>query len=70
MQFAQAGGTLPWEQLEREELGGQKLQGTHTAAKLFAVLQRRRMLKAFPLFHTVYDIAFQGRHPSSIVSDL
>ncbi len=63
-------GGASWEELEREELGGQKLQGTHTAAKLFQVLQRRGLVAAFPLFSAVYQIAFEGRHPSAIVKDL
>lgn len=69
-QAAQAGRPVGWEALEREELGGQKLQGTHTAAKLFDVLQRRGLVGAFPLFNAVYQIAFEGEHPSAIVRDL
>ena len=66
----QAGRPVGWEELEREELGGQKLQGTHTAAKLFDVLQCRGLVAAFPLFNAVYQIAFNGGHPSAIVRDL
>lgn len=69
-QAAQAGRPVGWEELEREELGGQKLQGTHTAAKLFDLLQRRGLVAAFPLFNAVYQIAFKGGHPSAIVRDL
>lgn len=69
-QAAQAGAPVAWEELEREELGGQKLQGTHTAAKLFEVLQRRGLVGGFPLFNAVYQIAFRGRPPAAIVEDL
>lgn len=69
-QAAETGSPVGWEALEREELGGQKLQGTHTAAKLFAVLQRRGLVGAFPLFQSVYEIAFRGRKPSAMIADL
>jgi glycerol-3-phosphate dehydrogenase (NAD+) len=68
--FAQAEGKLSWDELEHQELGGQKLQGTHTAAKLYKVLKRRQLLAKFPLFHAVYEIAFKGKHPSTIVAGL
>ena len=34
-QAAEAGAALEWEDLEREELGGQKLQGTPAAKEVF-----------------------------------
>jgi glycerol-3-phosphate dehydrogenase (NAD+) len=67
--FARAEGKVSWEDIEKEELGGQHLQGTHTAAKLHKVLERKRVLGDFPLFCTVYQIAFKGRHPGTLVKD-
>lgn len=68
--FARAEGKVSWEEIEKEELGGQHLQGTHTAAKLYKVLERKRVLSDFPLFCTVYQIAFKGRHPGTLIKDL
>lgn len=68
--FARADGKVQWEDIEKEELGGQRLQGTHTAAKLHKVLERKRVLSEFPLFCTVYQIAFKGRPPGTLVKDL
>ncbi len=67
--FALAEGKVSWETLEKE-MGGQHLQGTHTAAKLYTVLKRKQVLGDFPLFRTVHEIAFKGRHPSTLVHDL
>lgn len=44
-------------QLEIELLAGQKLQGTGTAAEVYAFLERSGDLDKFPLFRTVHRIA-------------
>lgn len=67
---ASEGKPVAWEVLEEEELAGQKLQGVPTAAKLFEVLRARGLVAGFPLFRAVYQVAFQGRHPSAVVRDL
>lgn len=57
-----------WEEIEKELLNGQKLQGTLTAAEVFQVLRRTDSAAEFPFFTTVYRIAFAGDPPSNIVT--
>ncbi|GAB5029474.1 glycerol-3-phosphate dehydrogenase (nad(+)) [Nannochloropsis oceanica] len=68
--FARADGNMSWDDIEKEQLGGQHLQGTKTAANLHSLLERKRVVGDFPLFSTVYQIAFRGRHPRTLVNDL
>jgi glycerol-3-phosphate dehydrogenase (NAD+) len=55
-----------WEQLESELLGGQKLQGTLTAAEVYKVLAAKGCLEEFPFFTRVYEIAYAGKDPTTI----
>uniref|UniRef100_A0A8C1BUW5 Glycerol-3-phosphate dehydrogenase [NAD(+)] n=1 Tax=Cyprinus carpio carpio TaxID=630221 RepID=A0A8C1BUW5_CYPCA len=50
------------EELEKELLNGQKLQGPATAAEVHQILKHKNLLEKFPLFNAVYQICFQG-HP-------
>ncbi|CAB4478096.1 NAD-dependent glycerol-3-phosphate dehydrogenase [Rhizophagus irregularis] len=59
-----------FEQLEKELLNGQKLQGTLTAKEIYSVLQRKGLEKEFPLFTTVYKIVSEGLDPRKIVEDI
>jgi len=68
--FARAGGTMAWDEIEKEELGGQHLQGPQTTSKLHKVLEQKKWLSRFPLFRSVYQIAYQGRPPATLVQDL
>lgn len=61
---------LPFDQLERELLGGQKLQGVQTAYEVYEVLAQRQRTHAYPLFTAVYQVAYQGRDPRTITRDL
>ncbi|KAL6057053.1 glycerol-3-phosphate dehydrogenase [Balamuthia mandrillaris] len=54
------------EQLEKELLNGQKLQGTLTAAEVYEVLHKRGLTDRFPLFTAVYKICYEGAPPASI----
>ena len=56
-----------WDAIEEKLLNGQKLQGTLTAKDVHAVLVARKAVDDFPLFTTVYKIAFEGLHPKNIV---
>lgn len=56
-----------WDELEAELLGGQKLQGTLTAFEVNKVLQATNSLSEFPFFTRVYEIAYKGMAPSTIV---
>lgn len=52
----------PIEQLEKEMLNGQKLQGPPTARELHSILQHKGMVDKFPLFMAVYKICYEN-HP-------
>ncbi|XP_042560531.1 glycerol-3-phosphate dehydrogenase 1b [Clupea harengus] len=58
--FAKTGKTI--EELEKEMLNGQKLQGPPTAAEVHNILKVKKMVDKFPLFNAVYQICFEG-HP-------
>ena len=56
------------DQLERELLNGQKLQGAATAQGVNAFLRAKGKVAEFPLFTAVYEIVFEGRNPATIVN--
>merc|ERR1712168_1290710 len=58
--FAKTGKSI--EDLEKEMLNGQKLQGPETARELNHILKHKNMVEKFPLFNEVYQICFNG-HP-------
>uniref|UniRef100_A0A8C2CYQ7 Glycerol-3-phosphate dehydrogenase [NAD(+)] n=1 Tax=Cyprinus carpio TaxID=7962 RepID=A0A8C2CYQ7_CYPCA len=58
--FARTGKSI--EELEKELLNGQKLQGPATAAEVHQILKHKNLVEKFPLFNAVYQICFQG-HP-------
>uniref|UniRef100_A0A673L2B7 Glycerol-3-phosphate dehydrogenase [NAD(+)] n=1 Tax=Sinocyclocheilus rhinocerous TaxID=307959 RepID=A0A673L2B7_9TELE len=57
--FAKTGKSL--EELEKEMLNGQKLQGPATAAEVHTILKNKGVLDRFPLFNAVYEICYEGR---------
>ncbi|SCP04475.1 glycerol-3-phosphate dehydrogenase, putative [Plasmodium ovale] len=69
-EFAMRNGRDSWEHIEAELLNGQKLQGTYTVKEVYDVLQHHELVKEFPLFRTIYEIAFGGKNPSSIIDVL
>eukprot|EP00548_Thalassiothrix_antarctica_P006091 CAMPEP_0194133808 /NCGR_PEP_ID=MMETSP0152-20130528/3820_1 /TAXON_ID=1049557 /ORGANISM="Thalassiothrix antarctica, Strain L6-D1" /LENGTH=334 /DNA_ID=CAMNT_0038829169 /DNA_START=214 /DNA_END=1218 /DNA_ORIENTATION=+ len=50
-----------WKQIESDLLNGQHLQGTSTAKEVHNILEKKKLLHAFPLMTTIYQIAFQGK---------
>merc|ERR1711988_1202035 len=63
--FAKGKGT--WDEIEADLLKGQKLQGTITAKDVMVVLKAKNLVDEFPLFTRIYEIAFEGKAPSTIV---
>lgn len=60
----------PFEQLEDEMLGGQKLQGTSTAEDVNKFLKARGEEDKYPLFKIVHAIAFEGMDPEQLTHQL
>lgn len=59
-----------WEELEKEMLNGQHLQGTLMAKAVETILQHHRRMDEFPLLRTIIRICFHGLDPSRIVEDI
>lgn len=55
------------EDLEKEMLNGQKLQGPITAKEIYDILASRNLLKEFPMFVRIYRICFEGKPASSLL---
>ncbi|XP_046881118.1 glycerol-3-phosphate dehydrogenase 1b [Hypomesus transpacificus] len=58
--FAKTGKSI--EELEKEMLNGQKLQGPATASEVHHILKIKNLVDKFPLFNAVYQICF-NEHP-------
>ncbi|MCI4380558.1 hypothetical protein PGIGA_G00241320 [Pangasianodon gigas] len=56
------------EELEKEMLNGQKLQGPATAAEVHIILKNKNLLDKFPLFNAVYEICYEGRPVTDFIS--
>uniref|UniRef100_A0A8C2U945 Glycerol-3-phosphate dehydrogenase [NAD(+)] n=1 Tax=Coturnix japonica TaxID=93934 RepID=A0A8C2U945_COTJA len=66
--FAKTGKSI--EQLEKEMLNGQKLQGPQTSAELNRILKTKNMVDKFPLFTAVYQICYEGKPVSDVIKCL
>jgi len=66
--FVRAKGDKTFSDLEQELLGGQKLQGTPAAKEVFKILEKDDDLDEYPLFTSVYRIAFCGAPPESMIA--
>lgn len=63
--FAWTGKTI--EELEKEMLNVQKLQGPHTSAQVYRLLRKKGLLAKFPLFTVVYQICHEGRPVAKMI---
>ncbi|KAG7269263.1 hypothetical protein CRUP_024890 [Coryphaenoides rupestris] len=66
--FAKTGKSI--EELEKEMLNGQKLQGPATAAEVNHILKLKNLIDKFPLFNAVYQICYQGHPVKEFISCL
>lgn len=66
--FAKTGKNI--DELEKEMLNGQKLQGTLTAQEVHQFLEARQMTHEFPLFETVYRIIYENAPVDFIVKNI
>lgn len=67
MEFTRAKGKKSWDQIEKEMLNGQKLQGVQTARDVNAYLVGKNQRKNFPLFSIVYDICDRNVDPNMVI---
>ncbi|XP_065275553.1 glycerol-3-phosphate dehydrogenase [NAD(+)], cytoplasmic isoform X2 [Emys orbicularis] len=66
--FARTGKSI--EQLEKEMLNGQKLQGPQTAAELNHILKQKNLVEKFPLFTAVYQICYEDKPVAEFIKCL
>ncbi|XP_030410776.1 glycerol-3-phosphate dehydrogenase [NAD(+)], cytoplasmic [Gopherus evgoodei] len=66
--FARTGKSI--EQLEKEMLNGQKLQGPQTAAELNHILKQKNLAEKFPLFTAVYQICYEDKPVAEFIKCL
>ncbi|GHJ86671.1 hypothetical protein NliqN6_3073 [Naganishia liquefaciens] len=57
-------------ELEKEMLGGQKLQGIHTAEDVHNFLKARNRQDGYPLFEAIYECSWEGRDVKTIPKSL
>lgn len=63
-----AGTKKTWEEIEADNLNGQKLQGTGTAMDVMKALKAMKVETQFPLFCKIHAIAFEGADPAELVT--
>jgi len=66
--FVKADGAKSFEDIEKELLNGQKLQGTLTVKEVYRILERDGTLEEYPLFSSIYRIAFEDAPPESMIA--
>ncbi|XP_059364238.1 glycerol-3-phosphate dehydrogenase 1-like protein [Carassius carassius] len=66
--FAKTGKSI--EELEKEMLNGQKLQGPLTSAEVYHILKQKGLVDKFPLFTAVYQICFEGKPVQDMITYL
>ncbi|GAA5997754.1 glycerol-3-phosphate dehydrogenase family protein [Rhodotorula paludigena] len=64
------GSGKTFDQLEKEMLNGQKLQGVETAKELHEFLKARGKVNDYPLFTFVYNVAYEGVKPDEITAHI
>ncbi|KAI9031825.1 glycerol-3-phosphate dehydrogenase [NAD+] [Phycomyces nitens] len=60
----------PIEEIEKEMLNGQKLQGTTTALEVHRFLESKNMTDEFPLMTAIYEIVYEGAPPELLAENL
>lgn len=66
--FIKSGKTI--DEIEKEMLNGQKLQGTTTSQEVYHFLSARNMTQEFPLMTAIYRVIYENAAPESIALDL
>ncbi|XP_068921146.1 glycerol-3-phosphate dehydrogenase 1-like protein [Petaurus breviceps papuanus] len=63
--FAQTGKSI--EELEKEILNGQKLQGPGTVREIYKILKKKNMQEKFPIFVCIYEICCEGKSVNDFI---
>jgi len=58
------------EELEKEMLGGQKLQGPHTAEQIYSMIKAKNCEAKFPLFVAVHHVCTKQKKPTDFIDAL
>uniref|UniRef100_A0A8D0HKN5 Glycerol-3-phosphate dehydrogenase [NAD(+)] n=1 Tax=Sphenodon punctatus TaxID=8508 RepID=A0A8D0HKN5_SPHPU len=66
--FVRTGKSI--EELEKDMLNGQKLQGPQTSAEVYKILKQKNMVDKFPLFTRVYQVCYEGKPVKEFISCL
>ncbi|KAM8933452.1 glycerol-3-phosphate dehydrogenase 1-like protein [Pelodytes ibericus] len=66
--FAKTGKSI--EELEKEMLNGQKLQGPQASAEVYKILKQKELIDKFPLFVAVYKICYENRPVEEFITCL
>merc|ERR1719282_231227 len=56
-----------WDQIEKDLLNGQKLQGVSTVKEIWPLIEARRLARQLPLIRAIHRISCKGYPPSQIV---
>jgi len=56
-----------WDEIEKEMMGGMKLQGQVTCAEVQQTLTAFKLEEMFPLFNATHQVAFSGLPPETII---
>jgi len=55
-----------WDEIEKDLLGGQKLQGVSTIREIWPLIEARRLVRQLPLFRQIHRIACKDYSPSTL----
>lgn len=61
---------MTWEEIEIKHLNGQKLRGAKTIRQVYDLLNSKGLLKSYPLFSTIHEIAYNMAPVETIVDGL
>ena len=64
--FARTG--KKWEEIEKELLSGQTLQGSKVVKQLRDFLDKNNAAKDFPCFTKISRVSFEGENPMVLIS--
>ena len=61
---------LTWDEIEEKHLNGQRLRGAKTIKQVYDLLASKNLLKSYPLFASIYEIAYNMAPVENIIDGL